>query len=437
VGSQAKDTIFTAGIVNLAHDGRGVADADGQRIFVADALPGERVSLTGRRRRRRVEEAQLVEVLEASPDRVTPGCPYFGRCGGCVLQHLEPAAQLAAKAVHVAEVFERIGKVMPLNWLPPVTGPVWNYRRRARLSVRYVPGKGRVLVGFRERGNSYIADMADCAVLARPTDGLVGPLADMISDSSVRQRLSQIETAVGDGSAAIVLRVLDAPTPADLERFADFSAQHDVDVLLQTGGVDSVRPLNPDTFRPLYYRLPDFDLRLDFQPLDFVQINGPINERLVAGVVELLQPQSSDRVLDLFCGLGNFSLALAQRAGEVVGVEGAGALVERARANASINGLGNTRFVKADLAAPGAAFAREQWDLVLLDPPRSGAAVVVDDIPRMAPRAIAYVSCHPATLARDAQRLVHDLGYTFKAAGVLDMFPHTHHVEVMALFERG
>jgi 23S rRNA (uracil1939-C5)-methyltransferase len=302
--------------------------------------------------------------------------------------------------------------------------------------VRYVAGKGRVLVGFRERGNAYVADMASCAVLAQPVDGLIGPLADMIHDTSLQRRLSQVETAVGDASTAVVLRVLDPPTAGDLARFADFGDQFDVDVLLQPGGLESVAPLNPDTFRPLFYELPELGLRLDFEPLDFIQINARINEKLVACVIELLQPQAGDRVLDLFCGLGNFSLPLAQRAEHVLGVEGAAGLVERAKANAALNQIGNARFVKADLAAAGAAFACEKWDLMVLDPPRSGAAQVIDDVARMAPRAIAYVSCHPATLARDAQRLVHDCGYELTAAGVLDMFPHTHHVEVVALFQR-
>ena len=425
-----------ARIVDLAHDGRGVADLHGKRVFIADALPGERVSLTKRRRRRRYEEAQLADILEPSPDRVTPQCPYFGRCGGCVLQHLAPPAQLAAKAGHVAEALHRIGGVAPDRWLDPVAGPLWNYRRRARLSVRYVAGKGRVLVGFRERSTAYVSDMSHCAVLARPVDGLVGPLAEMIQATSLRQRLSQVEIAVGDESTALVLRVLQEPTDADLALFAEFGTRHGVDMLLQRGGPDSVMPVDSATYRPLSYALPEFDVRLFFEPLDFIQINGPINQRLVSRLVEVLAPGPNDRVLDLFCGLGNFSLALARRAGEVLGVEGARGLVDRARHNATSNDIGNARFVCADLAEAGAAFAREHWDLVLLDPPRSGASQVVADIQHMAPRAIAYVSCHPATLARDAQSLVHGAGYRLTAAGVFDMFPHTHHVEVIALFER-
>ncbi len=432
--SAAESPTLEATIVDLAHDGRGVADLEGKRVFVADALPGERVTVRRGRRRRRFEEAHLDTVLTASPDRVTPRCEYFGRCGGCVLQHLAPTAQLKAKAAHVAQVLQRIGEVSPGRWLDAVPGPLWNYRRRARLSVRYVAGKGRVLVGFRERGNSFVADMSHCAVLAEPVDRLVGPLGQMILSTSLRARLSQVEVAVGEGSTALVLRVLDEPSSADLDQFHAFARQHDVDILLQPGGPDSVMPLDPATLRPLFYELPEFGLRLGFAPLDFVQVNGQINRELVSQVVALLQPTPQDRVLDLFCGLGNFALPLARRAGQVLGVEGMDSLVRRADDNAAANAIHNARFVCADLTQPGAAFAREHWDLMLLDPPRSGAAQAVADIPRMAPRAIAYVSCHPATLARDARSLVHDCGYQFTAAGVLDMFPHTHHVEVIALF---
>ncbi len=421
--------------MDLADDGRGVAHLDGKRLFVPDALPGESVRVIPRRRRLRHEEAQLLEVLDPAPNRVVPACPYFGRCGGCVLQHLDPDAQLTAKAAHVARVLQRIGGVAPQRWLEPITGPHWNYRRRARLSVRYVTGKERVLVGFRERGHGYVTDMSQCAVLAKPADGLLAPLADLIHGTTLRQRLSQVEVAVGDASTALVLRALDPPSAADIDRFVEFGAAHDVDMLLQTAGPDSLAAVNSASLRPLYYCLSEFDVRLDFAPLDFIQINARVNEQMVSRVIQLLSPVAGDRVLDLFCGLGNFSLALARHAGEVLGVEGAASLVSRAAANATANQFSNARFLRADLSESGAPFAGEPWDLLVLDPPRSGALQIVADIKRMAPRAIAYVSCHPATLARDAHSLVHESGYRLSAAGVLDMFPHTRHVEVLALFE--
>jgi 23S rRNA (uracil1939-C5)-methyltransferase len=424
----------TATIVDLTHDGAGVADVDGRRIFVADALPGERVELALRKRRRKLQEADLTRVLEASPSRVQPKCPYFGRCGGCALQHLEHSAQLEFKQRVVAEALKRIGGVEPMTWLPPVMSQPWHYRRRARLGVKYVAGKNRVLVGFRERAGPYITDMQGCPVLVPPVDGLLGELAELIEKSSVRERLPQIEVAVGDGVVALVFRVLAEPSAADAEAFRAFGALHDIDLYWQRGGPGTIAPMT--RARPLTYELREHGLTFEFLPTDFVQVNAAINAELVSTAVRLGEVQPTDRVLDLFCGIGNFSLPLAQRAGTLLGVEGDAGLVARAVRNAARNGIGNARFVTADLMAPGWSFYREPWDVVVLDPPRTGAEGPVAELASSGVRRIVYVSCHPATLARDARVLFDKHGFRLRTARVFDMFPHTHHVEALALFTR-
>ena len=331
-------------IESLAHDGRGVARADGKAVFVAGALPGERVTARPVKRHRRFDEAVVVDVLEAAPGRVAPRCPHFGICGGCALQHLDEAHQLELKRAQVEEQLVRIGRVTPERWLPPLGGAAWAYRRRARLGVKWVPKKGRVLVGFRERATPYIAEISSCAVLAPPVGDLVAPLAALVERLSIRDRLPQIEVAVAESATALVLRVLDPPSPADLAELRAFAALHGVEFHLQPGGYDTVAPLDPPG-TPLEYSLPDFDLRLTFEPTDFVQVNAGINRQAVAQAVRLLDPQPDDLVLDLFCGLGNFTLPLARRAAQVVGVEGEAGLVARARANAARNGFSNAAFM--------------------------------------------------------------------------------------------
>jgi len=426
---------LVATIVDLTHDGQGVADIDGRRVFVPDALPGERVEIRLRKRRRKLVEAELVAVLEPSPSRVVPECEYFGRCGGCALQHLAHPTQVEFKQNVVAQALARIAQTEPEEWLPPVVGKPWQYRRRARLGVKYVPGKDRVLVGFRERAAPYITDMQRCPVLMPPLDGLLGELAELIAQSSVRDRLPQIEAAVADDATALVLRVLEAPSAADQEAFRAFGARHGIDIYLQRGGPGTVTPLG--AARTLRYRLEAFGLTLEFLPMDFVQVNPAVNAELVATALRLAAVESTDRVLDLYCGLGNFSLPLAQRAAELLGVEGEAGLVARAVRNAAANGIGNARFLTADLMASDWSFFRQPWDVVVLDPPRTGAEAPVAEMHRSMPRRIVYVSCHPATLARDARVLVTDLGYRLRTARVFDMFPHTHHIEALALFERG
>jgi 23S rRNA (uracil1939-C5)-methyltransferase len=424
---------------DLNHEGEGVVHA-GKTAFVAGALPGERVRFVRRRVHSQHDEAELQAVLEASPERVLPRCAHFGVCGGCALQHLDAAAQLLHKQRQLRESLERIGKVAPREWLPPLAGPEWNYRRRARLGARYVAAQGRSLVGFRERFSSNVAALDSCVVLARPVDALIAPLGELLSSLAIRERVPQVEVAIGDPlnddpCTALVFRVLDEPGAEDLARFAAFEAAHAVRVYLQPKGLASMRPLAGDA-PVLEYALPEFDLRMQFLPSDFIQVNGELNRMLVGKVVELLGLDTASRVLDLYCGLGNFSLALARHAARVVGVEGEAGLVERARANARRNGLANVDFHVGNLMAPEALtapWANGPYSHVLLDPPRAGAREMLPLVVRLRPQRVIYVSCHPGSLARDLGELVHEHGYELLSAGVADMFPHTAHVESLAV----
>jgi 23S rRNA (uracil1939-C5)-methyltransferase len=425
-------------ISGLSHDGAGVC-RDGKAAFVDGALPGERVRFQRHARHRSHDAARLVEVLQASPDRVVPRCAHFGVCGGCALQHLAPAAQLALKQQELADALARIGQAEPAEWLAPLAGPVWNYRRRARLGAKYVRKKGRTLVGFRERAGPFVADLAACEILVPPVDRLITPLAALIEGLSIREALPQIEVAVGD-VATLVMRVLEAPSPADLAAFAAFEVQHECRILLQPGGLDTIRRLDGAAPEPLVYRLPRFELEYEFLPSDFVQVNAAINERMVELALEQLALDAGSSVLDLFCGLGNFTLPVARTAASVVGVEGDAGLVERARGNARRNGLGNAQFHVANLmdeALGEPAWARGRYSHVLLDPPRAGAREVLPLVARLAEQRIVYISCHPGSLARDVGELVQQHGWQLLRAGVIDMFPHTTHVESVVVLEPG
>jgi 23S rRNA (uracil1939-C5)-methyltransferase len=426
-----------ADIVDLSHEAKGVARIDGKTVFVADALPGERVVLRRVARHRNFDEAVLESVLRPSADRVVPACPHYGTCGGCALQHLGPAAQLAFKQVQLLENLARLGGVAPDRLLEPLTGPVWGYRRRARLGVKHVLRKGRVLVGFRERSAPFVADLHECRVLAAPADRLIDPLAALVGELSIAARVPQVEVAVAGNACALVLRVLDPPTAADLDRLRMFERVEGVRVYLQPGGPGSIAPLTPDP-EPLRYDLDSFGLAIEFEPTDFIQVNAALNEAMVARAVAMLEPQHASQVLDLFCGLGNFSLPLARTASEVVGVEGEAGLVARAQQNARRQGVTNASFHVADLANPAAwsGWASRQYERVLLDPPRAGAREVLPVVGRCGAARVVYISCHPGSLARDAGILVRDHGFRLVAAGVMDMFPHTTHVEAMAVFER-
>jgi 23S rRNA (uracil1939-C5)-methyltransferase len=425
-------------VVDLAHDGRGVARLDGKTVFIDGALPGEQVRFRIFKRRRQFDEASLISILKASPDRVTPQCVHFGLCGGCALQHLSPAAQVASKQQQLLDNLQRIGRVVPGNVLPPLRGPEWAYRRRARLGVKYVHKKGRVLAGFRERDKPYLADLKRCEVLLEGLNELPTQLAALAESLSIREQLPQVEVAAGDQQTALVLRVMQAPNAEDLEKISAFGTALGVQIFLQSGGLDTVRALRDD-YAPLAYAVDEGRVRLEFGPVDFVQVNCEINRRMVALALEALSPGAADSVLDLFCGLGNFTLPLARRARQVLGVEGDAPLVAKARANALRNQLTNATFAVENLFEPKqfGAWANERYDLVLLDPPRAGAAELLPRMAQWQPRRVVYISCHPGSLARDAGILVNEMGFTLKDAGVMDMFPHTTHVESIAVFEAG
>jgi 23S rRNA (uracil1939-C5)-methyltransferase len=422
-------------VQDLAHDGRGVARLNGKAVFVSGALPGETVRIALTKRRRQFDEARLLEVLRPSADRVVPRCAHFGVCGGCSLQHLAPAAQLAAKQRQLLENLERIGRVSPVRVLPPLAGPAFHYRRRARLGVRYVHKKGRVLAGFREQDKPYVADLKRCEVLEEPLGDLPAALAALAETLEIREQLPQVEVAAAENATALVLRVMKEPGAADLGKIQQFAAARNLQIYLQPGGLNTVRALGEVV--PLRYRLDAPPVTIEFGPVDFVQVNATVNAAMVGAALEHLAVRGADRVLDLFCGLGNFTLPLARRAHAVTGVEGDRALIEKARANALGNGLDNLEFAVENLFEPQqfGAWADRRYDLVLLDPPRAGA---LELLPRMAewrPRRVLYISCHPGSLARDAGQLCQQHGFTLTAAGVMDMFPHTAHVESIAVFE--
>jgi len=429
--------VLEADIVDLSHDGRGVARIDGKAVFVAGALPLERVRLRLTKRRRQMDEAELVDVLAPSPQRVLPRCAHFGICGGCSLQHMSSAAQLAAKQRELLENLQRIGNVHPERVLEPLQGPVWAYRRRARLGVKYVHKKGRVLAGFRERDKPYLADIRRCEILTEPLSLLPQDLAALAETLAIRDKIPQVEVAQGDAATALVFRVLEPPGAPDLEKILSFGEQRGLQIFLQSGGLDTVRPLRAD-YAPLEYRIDGGEIVIEFGPVDFLQINRDINISMVDAAMNLLLPQRGDTVLDLFCGLGNFTLPLARRALRVVGVEGDATLLSKARANAVRNRIGNARFAVDNLFEPETfgTWASERCDLVLLDPPRAGACALLARMAHWRPRRVVYISCHPGSLARDAGILVRGHGFTLTDAGVMDMFPHTTHVESIAVFER-
>jgi 23S rRNA (uracil1939-C5)-methyltransferase len=425
-------------VESFTHDGRGVARVDGKAVFIDGALPGEEVNFLYTDIRRDYAEGKVVEVLRAAPGRVAPRCAHFGVCGGCSLQHLADTAQIEAKLGLLVEQFRRIGKIEDVPLFPPLTGPSWGYRHKARLGVKNVPKKGRVLVGFRERSSPYVAELETCPVLHPKVGERLRDLSELIGGLSLKDRVPQIEVAVGDERAALVFRVLEDPTEDDLRRFRAFGAEFGFDIYLQRHGPDSVMALHPENPPLLGYALPEQGVGFRFQPTDFTQVNVEINRRMVARVMEILAPQPNERVLDLFCGIGNFTLALARQAAYVVGVEGGKEAVERARQNAIGNGLSNVEFHVADLtlALAGKPWAEGRYDKILLDPSRAGAEEVLAGIPGWGAGRIVYVSCNPSTLARDAGILVHQHGYRLIRAGVMDMFPQTAHVESIALFEK-
>jgi 23S rRNA (uracil1939-C5)-methyltransferase len=418
----------------LDAEGRGVArNPDGKVVFVEGALPGERVAARKISGKRKFDLARATQILDPSPGRREPRCPHFGVCGGCATQYADERTQMAAKQRWLEDNLERIGKVRPESLLPIVYGPEWGYRRRARLSVRRVPSRGGVLVGFRERRSSYIAQMNECHVLPEPVSRLIPEMKALVEKLSVRERVPQIELAVGDNATALVFRHLAPLTEDDKGLLKEFSETNGIHVWLQPGGPETAHALHPAASE-LYYELPEFGVRIGFRPTDFTQVNHAVNRSLVARAVRLLDPQPGERVADLFCGLGNFSLPLAVKGGLVVGLEGSPDLVKRAQANTAANRL-VAQFEVMNLFQPNLE-PYAPFEKILLDPPREGAVEIVKSLPAQWPRRIVYVSCDPATLARDAGILVHTKGFRLAAAGVVNMFPHTAHVESIAWFER-
>jgi len=438
--------ILTAVIESLDQEGRGVAHVEGKTIFIDGALPNEKVTFQSHRIKPSYEVANVVEVLKQSNQRVTPKCPHFGLCGGCKLQHLDFAAQVSAKQRLLENDLWHIGQVRPVNVLPPLYGPTWGYRHKARLSVKYVEKKQRVLVGFNEKATRYVADMNSCEVLVPEVSVLIEPLQQMILLLSIKDKLPQIELAVGEADVSesnkpiivLILRIMDVLTAQDESLLKSFADDHSVQIWTQTKGPDTIKPFYPVDGSQLQYSLPEFDLTYPFKPNEFTQVNPQINQVMIRRAMQLLKPQANERIADFFCGIGNFTLPIARSGAQVLGLEGLANLVERAKESAQLNQINHTEFGVADLfkMTPESLTSLGHFDKWLVDPPRDGAFELIKSLDvSNSPQRIVYVSCNPATLARDAGVLVNEKGYTLSAAGVINMFPHTAHVESIALFE--
>ena len=448
---QAKDLtpapILTAVIESLDQEGRGVTHIEGKTIFVDGALPTERVTFQSHHIKPSYEVANVVDVLKQSNLRTVPKCKHFGNCGGCKLQHLDFAGQVAAKQRLLENDLWHIGKVRATNMLPPLYGPTWGYRHKARLSVKYVEKKERVLVGFNEKATRFVADMNSCEVLVPEVSALIEPLQKLIVQLSLHDKLPQIELAVGEpveqgGKPVIVLilRIMAAFTEQDEVLVKAFADEHCVQVWTQSKGPDTIKPFYPLNGAQLKYSLPEFDLTYPFKPNEFTQVNPQINQVMIRRAMQLLAPQANEKIADFFCGIGNFTLPIARSGAQVLGLEGLSNLVDRANEGATLNQLTkNTKFGVADLfkMTPEALTGLGHFDKWLVDPPRDGAYELIKSLDEFnSPERIVYVSCNPATLARDAGVLVNEKGYTLAASGVINMFPHTAHVESIALFIR-
>lgn len=429
-----------AQIERFAHDGRGVARLQGKTVFVSGSLPGETVAFRYLAQQKRFAEAHVVEVLDASPTRVLPQCPHFGLCGGCCLQHLAPDAQLALKQATLLELFQHVGKVSPEQTMPPLTGNYWGYRHKARLGVKYVEKKQSVLVGFREQQRRFIAELTQCAILHPLISQQIPTLRELLNQLESRAQIAQIEVAVGDTQAALIFRNLVPLSERDQQQLIEFAQTTGIYLYLQPAGPDTVYPLWPPELPllSLEYTLPTERISIQFAPQDFTQVNFSVNRQMVTQALTWLDLQPTDTVLELFCGLGNFTLPLARQAAHVVGVEGEANLLARAQMNAQRQGISNISYQVADLTKPEqlAAWEHHVFTKVLLDPPRSGALDILRTFPFNKTQRIVYISCNPATVARDTQILVQERGFRLVYVGVMDMFPHTAHLESMALFLR-
>lgn len=426
-------------VESLDHEGRGIARAEGKVIFIEGALPGERVTYSSYRKKPSFELAQVMQIHKPAAMRVQPKCRHFGVCGGCSMQHLEATAQVAVKQRILEDSLWHIGKVKAETILPPIYGQAWGYRERARISVRHVIKKGKTLVGFHEKRSSFVADMQLCEILPPKISATLPLLAELIDTLSIRDRLPQIELAAGEFVQILVLRVIEPPSARDEAALRAFADQHGIQFWLQSGGPQTAVPFHPLAAPPLSYSLPEFGITMPYSPTEFTQVNSALNRVMVSRAMRLLNPQSGERIADFFCGLGNFTLPIAKSGAQVVGVEGSIALVKRAMQNAQFNNLAaNAEFCEMNLFEMDEASLAKlgDFDKMLIDPPRDGAIELVKALGAGAPQRIVYVSCNPATLARDAAVLVHDKGYVLKTAGVMNMFPQTSHVESIALFER-
>ena len=428
----------TVGIESLSHDGRGVAHVDGKVVFIDEALPGENLEFVYTDSRKDYAEGKVVNLLTRSPLRIEPACAHFGTCGGCSFQHVADAEQIKFKEELLIDQFRRIGKLeIPEIWAA-LTGPHWGYRTKARMGVKWVAKKGRVLVGFRERRHPYLAEIDTCKVMHPVVGENLPALGEMIAKLSIKDKIPQIEVAIGDEDCVLAFRVLEPPTAADQQLMREFAHLHGISICLQPKGPDSIVPLDGEPEVTPWYALPEQGLRFNFRPAMFTQVNYEINRKMVSRALAALELTKDDRVLDLFCGLGNFTLPLATLAGQVVGVEGDLPLVKHARENARLNKLDNVEFQVADLSKDvrDMPWSQQKFNKILLDPSRAGASEILHNFKHWQPERIVYVSCNPSTLARDAGILVNELGYKLVKAGVMDMFPHTAHVESIALFVR-
>lgn len=421
----------------LNHEGQGVARLDGKVAFIDGALPQEEVRFLYRRKGKDYDLGSATEILYSSPWRQDPPCQHFGRCGGCSLQHLDPYAQVAVKERLFEENLQKIANIQAKNLLFPIYGPFYHYRHRARLSVRFLEKKNKLLLGFHEKASSFILDMQTCKVLAKPVASLLPALNHFLDQLSIKKKLPQIEVAVAENATVLVARLLEWPTEDDLRLFKTFADQHQIVWYFQPKGPDSAYPFYPANVNKLFYTLPDFNLKLYFSPTDFTQVNFAVNRVLVRLAMQLLNVSASDRIADLFCGLGNFSLALAKKGAYVIGFEGSDVLVKRAKENALENAIDRCEFYSKDLTMPDQTFMATLATVnkVLIDPPRTGAIEVIKALPDNV-KSVVYISCNPATFSRDAAFLVHHLGFSLQQAGVVNLFPHTNHIESIALLSR-
>lgn len=430
----------TATIESVSHDGKGVCHIGDMTVFIDGALEGEEVSFQYTWKRKNVAEGKVLEVIQASPLRVTPKCKHFGICGGCSLQHLDEKHQILLKQNVLLENLKRIGKTEPQMVLEPLTGPHWGYRRKARLGVRFVIKKDKMLVGFREKHSNFLAELESCPVLYPDVGEHLQELAEVLRSLSVYEKIPQVEVAFGDKQGAFIVRHLEPLSEQDNSHLIDFARQMGLQMYLQPKGPDSIIRLFPDDehFKPLHYDLPEHQVIHEFRPTDFTQVNMDINRKMINHAIDLLEPQATDNILDLFCGLGNFTLPLARKVKHIVGVEGSAEQVARAKVNARTNAISNVDYFAADLFqdVSNMQWAQNKYDRILLDPARSGAREMVEYLPKFGAHTVVYVSCNPATLARDTEIMVHHNGYQLIKAGVMDMFPHTAHVESIALFKK-